>query len=200
MKHSKKSLVFVICLIAIISILVSIIVYLLLDNYQLNTKTGVVENRSLIIEQEKSAETIKYNNLASLILNTDASKLVKLQNKKRNELGLSGLKINNTLIAAAAAKAEDLFTRDYWAHQLPGESAWQQIANVSYRYSLVGENLATGQPDSESVVRAWINSPEHYENISNSEYNEIGCFSKIYSKFKGKNNTALAVCYYGRQY
>jgi uncharacterized protein YkwD len=38
----------------------------------------------------------------------------------------------------------------------------------------VGENVAFGQRDAEDVMRAWIASPGHYRNITNSKYREIG--------------------------
>lgn len=38
----------------------------------------------------------------------------------------------------------------------------------------VAENVAYGQRDAQDVMRAWINSPGHYRNITNPKYREIG--------------------------
>lgn len=38
----------------------------------------------------------------------------------------------------------------------------------------VAENVAYGQRDADDVMRAWVNSPGHYRNITNSKYSEIG--------------------------
>ncbi len=38
----------------------------------------------------------------------------------------------------------------------------------------VAENIAMGQPDSQSVLRSWMNSPGHRANILNRSYRRIG--------------------------
>ncbi|POM65467.1 hypothetical protein PHPALM_18811 [Phytophthora palmivora] len=41
----------------------------------------------------------------------------------------------------------------------------ERITQAGYDWSAVAENVAAGQIDVEAVMVAWINSPEHLENI-----------------------------------
>lgn len=45
---------------------------------------------------------------------------------------------------------------------------------VGYDYLALGENIAYGYADAESVFNAWINSPGHLANIVNASYTNIG--------------------------
>jgi len=78
-------------------------------------------------------------------------------NAKRISLGLNPLKLNATLSQAAAAKAQDMFSHDYWAHNSPqGKTPWSFIVNSGYKYTIAGENLAKNFSTSGGVVDAWM--------------------------------------------
>ena len=42
-------------------------------------------------------------------------------------------------------------------------------------FNNVGENIASGQKDIESVMRSWIISPGHRRNIMSKSFSHIGC-------------------------
>ena len=42
-------------------------------------------------------------------------------------------------------------------------------------YKNVGENIAAGQKDIESVMRSWMRSPGHRRNIMGKSFTHIGC-------------------------
>ncbi len=90
--------------------------------------------------------------------------------------GLPALTVNVQLVAAAQAKANDLFTRQYFEHESPtGEGPGDLAANAGYAYLVVGENLALGNyKDDAALVQAWMDSPGHRANILNAKYTEIG--------------------------
>ncbi|EEY56876.1 uncharacterized protein PITG_10403 [Phytophthora infestans T30-4] len=46
-----------------------------------------------------------------------------------------------------------------------GSSMSERITQAGYVWSAVAENVAAGQVDVDAVMVAWINSPEHLENI-----------------------------------
>ncbi|KAF4033882.1 putative SCP domain-containing protein [Phytophthora infestans] len=46
-----------------------------------------------------------------------------------------------------------------------GSSMSERITQAGYDWSAVAENVAAGQVDVDAVMVAWINSPEHLENI-----------------------------------
>lgn len=104
-----------------------------------------------------------------------AQKVLDQTNQERSKLGLPVLKYNSLLSQSATQKAQDMFTHNYWAHTSPsGTSPWNFFKNVDYKYSIAGENLARDFYDTESLLKAWMNSPTHKENIINPKYQEIG--------------------------
>ncbi len=101
--------------------------------------------------------------------------IVSLTNQKRAEKNLPPLKINQTLSESAQRKAGDMFAFDYWAHNSPsGRTPWDFFSEVGYEYKVAGENLAKDFYDNESVLRAWMKSPSHRENVLGERYQEIG--------------------------
>ncbi len=104
-----------------------------------------------------------------------AQQIIDLTNAQRVQNGLGPLTYNGMLASAAAAKAQDMFTVNYWAHNSPlGKTPWSFITGAGYRYVYAGENLARDFNDAGSVVGAWMNSPSHRENILDSNFKEIG--------------------------
>jgi len=102
-------------------------------------------------------------------------KVVDLTNQERVKKGLTPLVINSTLSESALLKAQDMFNNNYWAHNSPqGKTPWDFFKSVDYQYSVAGENLAKDFYDTDSVVKAWMKSPTHRENILNQKYQEIG--------------------------
>ena len=96
-------------------------------------------------------------------------------NQERLKNNLPALRLNSLLSASAKLKAEDMFVKNYWAHQSPdGQSPWFFIKSVDYRYSIAGENLAKDFYDTESMFKAWMASPTHKDNIIHPKYQEIG--------------------------
>lgn len=104
-----------------------------------------------------------------------ADKVISETNNERQKLGLAPLKYNATLSQSAAAKAQDMFTNNYWAHNSPqGKTPWDFFKSAGYQYSVAGENLAKDFYDTEGLIKAWMNSPTHRDNIVNPKYQEIG--------------------------
>lgn len=107
--------------------------------------------------------------------NIYVEKIVELTNRERQKNGLTTLKFDPRLGAAAQKKAEDMFADDYWAHIAPdGTTPWVFITDSGYSYVYAGENLAKDFQDSDDVVAAWMNSPTHRKNILNGKYTDIG--------------------------
>jgi len=102
-------------------------------------------------------------------------KVFKQTNQERQKEGLGVLKYNPDLSISAQAKANDMFSKGYWAHTSPdGTSPWDFFKQIDYKYSYAGENLAKDFYDTESLMKAWIKSPTHRENVVNTNYQEIG--------------------------
>lgn len=96
-------------------------------------------------------------------------------NAKRQEAGLPPLTLSSTLSVAAANKAADMFTKNYWAHNSPtGATPWDFVTGAGYHYTVAGENLAKNFSTSQGVVDAWMASPSHRANIFKPNYRDIG--------------------------
>lgn len=105
----------------------------------------------------------------------DVSKLVEFTNTNRAKAGAGKVTLNAQLSAAAAAKVEDMFKENYWAHVSPkGTQPWYFITSAGYKYQHAGENLARDFSNSKDVVNAWMASPSHKKNLLDSRYKDMG--------------------------
>lgn len=117
-------------------------------------------------------------------ISIDARNIIKLTNEYRAGLGLEMLKENPRLDQAAINKAKDILINGYFEHTSPeGKKFSDWIKEVNYKYFYVGENLAIDFETDDDVFYAWLKSPEHEENISKPQYQEIGV-----AAVKGKIN------------
>jgi len=125
-----------------------------------------------------------------------AQKVLDKTNQERAALGLKPLTYNPVLSQSATKKAEDMFSNNYWAHNSPsGTTPWDFFKSVGYQYSIAGENLARDFYDTESLMKAWMNSPTHKANIINSKYQEIGI--GVVNGTLGGIKTTLVVQHFG---
>ena len=125
-----------------------------------------------------------------------AQKVFDQTNIERIKLGLEPLIYNSVLSDSAKAKAEDMFKYDYWAHNSPqGKTPWTFFNAVGYKYSIAGENLAKDFYDTDSLMKAWMNSPTHKENIIHTKYQEIGI--AVVNGTLGGIKTTLVVQHFG---
>lgn len=112
-------------------------------------------------------------------------------NARRKSQGLTPLTLNAKLSQAAAAKAQDMINKNYWAHNSPsGSTPWDFILGAGYKYTVAGENLAKNFSTSQAVVDAWMQSPTHRENIVKSSYKEIG-FAVVNGTLNGEETTLV---------
>jgi uncharacterized protein YkwD len=105
-----------------------------------------------------------------------------LINREREQHGEAPLSENPHLLAAAQGHSEDMVDRDYFSHTTPtGEAFDTRILASGYvqrdQPYMLGENIDCGTlylATPAATVSAWMNSPEHRENILNGEYRETG--------------------------
>jgi hypothetical protein len=122
--------------------------------------------------------------------------LLKQTNQSRLDAGVGALKVNEKLNKAAYLKAQDMFNKQYWAHNAPdGTKPWKWLGDVDYDYSEAGENLAKNFVTTKAVVDAWMNSPKHRENMLNRDYQDVG-FAVVDGTMSGEA-TSLIVVFYG---
>jgi uncharacterized protein YkwD len=96
-------------------------------------------------------------------------------NSARAKAHVPPLKVNPALSAAAQRKADDMAARGYFSHTTPdGKKPWDFMAQAGYKYSAAGENLAKDVTDVAQLMKLWMNSPGHKQNILSKEYTETG--------------------------
>src|SRR6185436_6093922 len=118
--------------------------------------------------------------------------ILALVNQDRALHGLSKLVLYPTLNLAAAAKAEDMLAKNYFAHTSPrGTSPWYWFQTLGYKYTYAGENLAEGYSDASDLESSWMASPDHRANILSPYYSDVGLAVVSF------NNTNLVVQLFG---
>lgn len=123
--------------------------------------------------------------------NIPSTEIVRLTNLERESRGLPLLKLNQELSLAASKKGEDMFAKNYWAHVSPvGIQPWFFITDSGYTYRYAGENLARDFTTAPDVVKAWIASPGHKENLLSSRYQDIGV-AVLDGKLNGRETTLV---------
>lgn len=125
----------------------------------------------------------------SLLGNVYSSVLVDLTNADRIKNNKPVLTISPVLENAAQMKANDMVTKNYFAHTSPdGLTPWHWFKKAGYSFSYAGENLAVGFSESEQVNNGWLNSPTHKANIIDEHFTEIG-IATMNGTRKGKDAT-----------
>jgi hypothetical protein len=138
----------------------------------------------------------RYPSILGYASNIAPEEIVRLTNMERKSKGLPEVRLDTNLSAAAAQKAADMVAHDYWAHVSPqGTQPWYFVTNSGYAYKYAGENLARDFADPDSVVRAWMNSPTHRENLLSSRYQDIGI--AVIDGSLGGRETTLVVQMFG---
>ncbi len=128
--------------------------------------------------------------------NINVPDLFNFSNQERINNGLAPLTLNTQLTNAAQAKANDMITKNYWAHVSPdGITPWTFILNSGYNFTAAGENLAEGFDTSSGAVAGWMNSPDHRANILSSYYKDVG-YAVVNGTLLGEQIT-LVVAEYG---
>jgi uncharacterized protein YkwD len=85
------------------------------------------------------------------------------------------LRLSPLLERAALTHAQDMMRHGRLEHiGSDGSQPPDRATRVGYRWRVVGENIATGAPDVDTVVADWLASPGHCENIMNPRFKEMG--------------------------
>jgi len=115
-------------------------------------------------------------------------------NEYREAKGRARLNANDKINAAAQAHADDMATKEYLAHRQPDgdtlqdrymntgvacDAGAENVAMTYYQTTVQLDNGSTAYYDSpaalaKGVIRQWINSPEHRENMLARDYSRVG--------------------------
>ena len=103
------------------------------------------------------------------------AELLAAVNRERKARKLPPLRSDPRLEAAAQEHAEDMLERGYHAHRSPaGTQPMQRVRREGYDAQRVGENITKGQGSVEEVMKGWMRSREHRENILEPSFADAG--------------------------
>lgn len=102
------------------------------------------------------------------------SQVITLVNQARASNGLAPLTANWELSRIARYKSQDMADKGYFSHTSPTYGTpFEMIRAFGLSYHTAGENIARGYSSPESVMKGWMNSTGHRENILGN-YTQIG--------------------------
>jgi len=173
--------------------------YLLIVSFFLLSACGTEKsNNSSIVKSEVSSfSALNSDEQETLsILSTTQEELLNAINKERATSRTCGnrgsfpsvpaLTWNPKLYSAALEHVRDLAYSNTFSHNgsgteydltgngKPSKFYERIVANGYSNYYSVGENIAGGQRSLKEVMKAWMKSPGHCENIMKSTYTEVG--------------------------
>lgn len=103
------------------------------------------------------------------------NEVVRLTNAERAKGGCGPLKHDARLREAAIGHSTDMADNDYFDHtSQDGRDMTDRINATGFSGSAWAENIAMGQPTAAAVVKTWMDSDGHRENIMNCDYTLIG--------------------------
>lgn len=102
------------------------------------------------------------------------SQLLEMTNRERQKAGVPPLRPNPALFRAARAHSANMARQGKMEHVLDGKDPFRRMVEAGYRLGFGGENIAFGFADLGEVMRVWMNSPGHRQNILSPNYTEIG--------------------------
>lgn len=136
------------------------------------------------------------NSIQSTVADILPQVIIEETNNNRLSNNEKPLKNNIYLTMAAKLKVDDMINKGYFSHQGPdGSMAWDWMERVNYPYSYAGENLAINFFDARDVVKAWMASPTHRENILNDNFTDVG-IAAARGEYQGKE-TVFVVQIFG---
>ncbi len=129
----------------------------------------------------------------------DTQEIVEITNRHRSSEGAGTLSIDRQLQQAAESKLNDMLEVGYWDHYSPdGVAPWEFIVDSGYKYRYVGENLARGFTSSEAIVKGWMASESHRQNMLDNRYDDIGvAFGRGY--IDGREYNVVVAMYGSKQ-
>ncbi len=104
-----------------------------------------------------------------------AEAVLPLVNTERANAALPPLEWHPGAADVAWLHSADMVARDYFGHASPeGDTAGERCDKVGIPWMSVGENLGKGDTTAPDVVKGWMGSPVHRENILKSGWTHMG--------------------------
>ena len=101
-------------------------------------------------------------------------KVFEIVNQERIKAGVKPLKFNNDMYKAAMVRAKEC--DESFSHDRPnGTSCFTALKEAGVKYLSAGENIAMGYRTPADVMKGWMNSEGHRNNILNPDFTDFAC-------------------------
>ena len=98
-----------------------------------------------------------------------------LVNEEREAAGCSPVTVDDSLAEAAQRHSRDQAERGEMSHVgSDGSRVGDRATDAGYRWSSIGENVASGTTSPERAMQLWMQSSGHRKNILNCKFQHIG--------------------------
>ncbi|KAJ1969948.1 hypothetical protein IWQ62_000289 [Dispira parvispora] len=104
----------------------------------------------------------------------DPNKMLALVNDARKQSNASPLSYNDALNKDAKHHSQYQSSIGSMTHDDSKGDTMSRLQQDGLQASATGENVAYNQPDVDSVMDSWLNSPGHRANILNPSYTHLG--------------------------
>ena len=103
-------------------------------------------------------------------------KILELTNLERKKDGKAALKLNAELSKIARAHSENMARQEKLEHKLDNKDIFDRARAAKFKYLVIGENIGYGEKGltPAAMVKLWMDSKGHRENILFPEFKEIG--------------------------
>jgi uncharacterized protein YkwD len=104
------------------------------------------------------------------------SQILELTNQERKKKELPLLRHNPVLSQLARAHSANMAKQGKMDHILDGKTPFDRMRDAGYQFKRGGENIAAGEAKVAltDVIRTWMESKGHRENILGTDFTEIG--------------------------
>ncbi len=101
-------------------------------------------------------------------------KVFEIVNQERIKAGVKPLKFNNDMYKAAMVRAKEC--DESFSHDRPnGTSCFTALKEAGVKYLSAGENIAMGYRTPADVMKGWMGSEGHRNNILNPNFTDFAC-------------------------
>jgi uncharacterized protein YkwD len=144
--------------------------------------TPATADPGLLPQTSVSSPQLTTGQASSTSLQVLGSNVVEELNRARAARGLAPLRATSSLAASSRRHSVQMGRRGFFAHEsADGTPFWRRIERFygdrGFRSWEVGENIFWQSPASAaaaSVVRSWLASPGHRENVLSRSWRDVG--------------------------
>jgi uncharacterized protein YkwD len=112
-----------------------------------------------------------------LKLASEELQLLDLTNQERKKREVPPLRLSLRLCQVARDHAANMARQEKMEHTLDGKTPLDRLRVAGYNFARGGENIAAGDPEASlpaAVMKVWMESPGHRDNILAPVFTEIG--------------------------